>query len=388
MTRIYLVRHAEAEGNLYRRIHGWYDSLITDNGYRQIAALEGRFAPIHIDAVYSSDLFRTRTTASAVWRAKDLPLNTTPGLREIHMGVWEDQTWGEVARLDGEQLRRHNAMDPTWRTVGAETFDEVRARMERTLRAIAAKHPGQTVAAFSHGTAIRNALAVFHGLSVAESARLGHSDNTAVSLLEFDGDKVRILFENDNSHLPEEISTLARQSWWKDDGRSIGDHNFWYRPMAVGDAEAEDYVEARREAWLTVHGCLEGFEGRGFLEKAQRAAAEQPWSVVRVMLKDRPAGVLQLDLDRDAGDGAGWISLYYLDPETRCQGMGVQLLGQAVTTVRPLGRDRLRLACAPSNGLAQRFYGRCGFRKVGSIRGARQDLDVLEKYVGYQEPWA
>ena len=31
MTTIYLVRHAEAEGNLYRRIHGWYDALITDN---------------------------------------------------------------------------------------------------------------------------------------------------------------------------------------------------------------------------------------------------------------------------------------------------------------------------------------------------------------------
>ena len=29
MTQIYLVRHAEAEGNLYRRIHGHYDlSLI------------------------------------------------------------------------------------------------------------------------------------------------------------------------------------------------------------------------------------------------------------------------------------------------------------------------------------------------------------------------
>ena len=51
MTTVYMVRHAEAEGNLYRRVHGWYNSLITDNGYRQIAALRGRFADIHIDAV-------------------------------------------------------------------------------------------------------------------------------------------------------------------------------------------------------------------------------------------------------------------------------------------------------------------------------------------------
>lgn len=30
MTTIYLIRHAEADGNLYRRAHGWYDSVITD----------------------------------------------------------------------------------------------------------------------------------------------------------------------------------------------------------------------------------------------------------------------------------------------------------------------------------------------------------------------
>ena len=59
MTRIYIIRHAEAEGNLYRRIHGQYDSLVTPLGYRQIQALEKRFQDIHLDAVYSSDLFRT-----------------------------------------------------------------------------------------------------------------------------------------------------------------------------------------------------------------------------------------------------------------------------------------------------------------------------------------
>ena len=58
MTTIYLIRHAEAEGNLYRRVHGWYNSLITENGYRQIAALEERFRDIHIDAVWSSEIGR------------------------------------------------------------------------------------------------------------------------------------------------------------------------------------------------------------------------------------------------------------------------------------------------------------------------------------------
>ena len=88
MTKIYLIRHAEAEGNLYRRIQGQYDSLITDNGYRQIAALTGRFADVHVDAVYSSDLFRTMTTAGAIWRSHGLELRTRPDLREIGVGEW------------------------------------------------------------------------------------------------------------------------------------------------------------------------------------------------------------------------------------------------------------------------------------------------------------
>ena len=33
MTTVYLIRHAEAEGNRYRRCHGHYDSTITDNGF-------------------------------------------------------------------------------------------------------------------------------------------------------------------------------------------------------------------------------------------------------------------------------------------------------------------------------------------------------------------
>lgn len=33
MTEIYLIRHAEAEGNIFRRIHGHYNSLLTPEGF-------------------------------------------------------------------------------------------------------------------------------------------------------------------------------------------------------------------------------------------------------------------------------------------------------------------------------------------------------------------
>ena len=81
MTTIYLIRHAEAEGNRYRRAHGWYNSTITDRGYHQIAELAKRFADTKFDAVYSSDRFRTMITALAIYKTHGLPLRTVRALR-------------------------------------------------------------------------------------------------------------------------------------------------------------------------------------------------------------------------------------------------------------------------------------------------------------------
>lgn len=65
--------------------------MITESGYRQITALWGRFADIHIDVMYPSDLFRTTTTAKTAYLFHGLELRTDPGLREISLGAWEDK---------------------------------------------------------------------------------------------------------------------------------------------------------------------------------------------------------------------------------------------------------------------------------------------------------
>ena len=384
MTKIYLVRHAEAEGNLYRRIHGQYDSLVTDNGYRQIAALAHRFEGIHVDAVYSSDLFRTRTTAKAIYEQKGLTLTTRKSLREVSMGVWEDRTWGEVARTDAQQLAWFNTTDRRWKVEGGESFEEVRERVSGAIRQIAHNHPNETVTVVCHGTAIRNALAVFQGLSVEESAKLPHSDNTAVSLLEFEGDDVRIVFHDDASHLPEEISTFAKQRWWKQDTGSMADANMWFKPLDM-EKESDFYRQCRGEAWLNIHGSWDNYDGDAFARDALEQWRYDHTSVICVMLGDQVAGVLQLDLRRDADKGVGYIPFVYMMPTFRKRGLGVQLIGQAVSVYRPLGRDYLRLRCAPDNLVAQRFYQRYGFHKVCKATGTRVPLDIMEKYIGFGE---
>ena len=41
-TTVYIIRHAEAEGNVYRRCHGQYNALLTTRAYKQLPYLAKR----------------------------------------------------------------------------------------------------------------------------------------------------------------------------------------------------------------------------------------------------------------------------------------------------------------------------------------------------------
>ena len=138
MTTIYLIRHAEAEGNLYRIAHGWHNGLITNyRGYQQIDALRQRFQDVDIDAVYASDLYRTQITARAIWLPKALPLHLEPSFREIRLGVWEDQTWQELRNRYPEEMDHFSSRLDLWRAEGAETAQQLVDRFIPALRRVA-----------------------------------------------------------------------------------------------------------------------------------------------------------------------------------------------------------------------------------------------------------
>lgn len=208
MTTIYLIRHGETEANQYRRIQGWLDTKVSKHGMRQIEGLSQRFSSIEIHAVYSSDLSRAVATAKAISGPHDLTLHTDTRLREINMGSWAGCPWDELVQNDRERTELFLALSPTWQAPGGEGFEEVRMRMDKVLKEIASHHNGQSVAVVSHGAAIRQMLAMFHGLSVSESGQIPLGANTSFSVLEFDGETVHIVSENDASHL-EQISASA-----------------------------------------------------------------------------------------------------------------------------------------------------------------------------------
>ena len=385
MTRIYLVRHAQSEGNFYRRAHGMYNSMLTPQGRIQLEALKKRFADIPVDVVYTSPLYRTRATAAAIYEAGQIPVHVLQDLHEVNCGPWEDRTWGDIRYHDPEQLDNFTYHFYRWHIPGAETPEEVRTRMLRALDTIVEQCPGKTAVAVSHGMACRILLGTLEGMSLQEiSEKFPHGDNTAVSLIEYDNGKYRVVFANDSSHLKKEISTLAQQKWWRGQGeREIG---LRFVPLQVSsDAGAALYQLCRAEGWMSSHGNMAHFDGAAFLDQARRNQAAYPEAVLAAYYEDAFAGLLQLDTEMDRSEGAGRIAFAYMTPEYRKHGAGVQLVGEAVSRFRRMGRTKLRLRCAAENQVAQNFYRRCGFRKIGVDAHAPVNLDILELFIGLEE---
>lgn len=377
-TRVYLIRHAEAEGNLYRRGQGHYDGLVTQRGFRQIDALAERFKDIEIDALYSSDLSRTRATAGAILKYHPrLELRLDTDLREICMGVWEDQPWGNITRDDREQMVYFNNDPDKWRVEGAETFPALTERISAAICSIAERHRGETVCIVSHGMAIRSFLCKVMGVPSSEINTVRHADNTAVSLLNIDGEQIEIEFFNDGSHLGDELSTFARQTWWKEsDGTE--ENSLHFLPLNP-DEESELYCEVYRQTWLKAHGRLDGFNPEPYLRRAREHFHSHPEALVKAMRGDELAGVVDLDINRFASENAGWISLCSLVEGFRGRRMGVQLLGHAVSVFRRLGRKSIRLHVAEDNVDAIGFYGHFGFERRAVERGAGGRILLMEK---------
>lgn len=217
MTKIYLIRHGEAEGNIFRRLHGQYDSLLTPRGCAQAACVRERFADIPIDACFSSDLTRACMTARSIFEAKQLPLRRDARFREVDVGSWEDIPYGYLDNFEEARMRQFNDDPPKWHVPGSERFDDYTERFIAGMRSAAERFDGGTIAIFSHGAVMRGTLMrLFFGGD--PTIKQPYSDNTGVSCLVYHGGEFRYEFLNDNSHLPDALSTFYVQRWWRSTG--------------------------------------------------------------------------------------------------------------------------------------------------------------------------
>lgn len=210
MTKIYIVRHCEAVGNIKRMFQGLTDLDITELGTKQLKALEKRFSSIQIDRVLSSPLLRTRKTAKAIIGNKNIELEIEQGLIELDGGVIEGKTYDDIYKEFPDFKDMWQNHPENFAPENGETMPAAYDRIWNTVLKIAKENKGKTVACASHGGVIRclNCRLIKNDITKMREVPFGY--NTAVTLIEFD-DKLnyKVVFFDDASHITEDLMNKA-----------------------------------------------------------------------------------------------------------------------------------------------------------------------------------
>lgn len=216
-SRMVLVRHGEAECNVSGVCGGRRGCTgLTDLGRHQVTLLRDRLARTGelagADVLYSSLLPRAIETAELLAPALVAPAGegqrATPlrpvaecGLCELHPGEADGLQWGEYTERFGPldwDADPHQPIAP-----GGESWAGFVNRVDATLDALAAEHPGQLVVVACHAGVIEASLLakvpVAGGL---DGARLQlRTRHASMTTWEIDAGRWRLAGYNDASHL-------------------------------------------------------------------------------------------------------------------------------------------------------------------------------------------
>jgi probable phosphoglycerate mutase len=212
-TNIILIRHGETAWNAERRLQGHLDIPLNAEGERQARLLAEALAPSRIDLVVSSDLARAQQTAQAVATRRGMPLHTVPGLRERCYGGFEGLLYAEIeerfpAEFAAWQGRDIDGVLPDGKNCG-ETFRQFFDRATGAILALAAAHPGQTLALVAHGGVLECAYRLALGLSL-ETPRDFKVYNASINRFRVEGGALVLESWGEVAHLrPAVLDELA-----------------------------------------------------------------------------------------------------------------------------------------------------------------------------------
>jgi broad specificity phosphatase PhoE len=182
--RLLLIRHGQTPCN----VAGELDTAVpgaplTGLGQVQAGAVPAALAEEGIGGIYASTLVRTQLTAAPLARARGLKVQVRAGLEEISAGALEMRGDQQARQAYASCLAAwmHGELDRAM--PGGADGHEFKGRFHRAVRQIAGCHdPGDTVAVFSHGAAIRVYTALHAGIPAGEATRLEIMNTGAAAL--------------------------------------------------------------------------------------------------------------------------------------------------------------------------------------------------------------
>jgi len=213
VTRLVLIRHGRIASNDYGRIQGTKDEGLDSVGIQQAELVAKRMESYAVSNIYSSPLQRAYNTATAVAQRFDLEITIDDDLIEYDFGVLSDKSMQELRQTNPRLHERVEA----WmnmgasrtmtrpRVKGAEAIASLLKRVNRFKDKVVGNHPGQVVAAVSHGGYIRAFLTVLTYGSLNRRFPFW-VDNASVSVIDFYKGVPCIRLFNDINHLDMELT--------------------------------------------------------------------------------------------------------------------------------------------------------------------------------------
>lgn len=202
MSRLFLIRHGETEGNALRIVQHPHIAL-SPRGLVQAERLARRLAAEGIAQIVSSDYARAVTTAEHLQRATGAPLVIEPLLRERNFGDLRGRPYAELG---------FDMFEPDYAPPNGETWEAFHARVDRAWALVqeAAATAGGHLAVVTHGLVCRS-LAGRHLVLPAGLDAPERWENTALTVIDYPAPwRVRLL--NSVAHLDDPATRPAADS--------------------------------------------------------------------------------------------------------------------------------------------------------------------------------
>ncbi len=139
-----------------------------------------------IHKAYVSPLQRAVDTSDIVLEGRDVEVVTSEALMEISLGSWEGKLRGEAEVLTPEQYQLFLNSSEYFALQGAETFQQLQARLVAKLDDIFAKEACTNIMVVSHWIAIKTILAHYLDIPLSRLSEIADPENATLIQIEKD----------------------------------------------------------------------------------------------------------------------------------------------------------------------------------------------------------
>ncbi|NMM65797.1 histidine phosphatase family protein [Clostridium sp. P21] len=200
--KIYITRHGETEWNKEFRMQGWKNSNLTEEGIENAKKLGKYLKDLEFDLIYTSPLKRAVDTAKYIRGEKNTKIVINEDFKEMNFGLWEGMTANELINRYPKEYENFLQRPQLFKSFGGENFEEFVQRVKRGLYSIIENNNTcDNVLVVAHAVVIKAVSKIVKGYGIEDIWSLPYINGTSITILEVEGNNIRILVEGDTSHI-------------------------------------------------------------------------------------------------------------------------------------------------------------------------------------------